>query len=70
MSAFTSTALYQFLGVFNAVIDLVSFAGILYSIYPPLFGVVFLYAAAGTLISGWLGKVRERGLLPYSWCQP
>jgi len=40
VAAFATTALYQLLGVFNAVIDLVSFAGILYSIYPPVWGCV------------------------------
>lgn len=46
------------LTLLSAVIDLVSFSGILYTIYPPLFGALIAYAATGTAISVALGKVR------------
>ncbi len=41
----------------NATIDLVSFSGILYSIYPPLFAALIAYSVTGTSLSIWLGKV-------------
>ena len=45
------------LALFNATIDLVSFSGILFGIYPPLFLVLIVYAIGGTAISVALGKV-------------
>ena len=42
----------------TALIDLVSFSGILYSIYPDLFAVVVAYAGFGT--GGDVGRYRER----------
>ena len=53
---FTSTALGLTMSVFNSVIDLVSFSGILWSIYPPLFGALLVYALGGTGASIIIGK--------------
>jgi ABC-type uncharacterized transport system fused permease/ATPase subunit len=46
-----------FLTLLNSVIDLVSFSGILYTIYPPLFAVLLAYSIGGTAASLALGKV-------------
>ena len=54
---FTDAALGLSLTVLNSVIDLVSFSGILYSIYPPLFAALLAYSLGGTAISVGLGKV-------------
>ncbi|XVF44357.1 hypothetical protein PTKIN_Ptkin02bG0113900 [Pterospermum kingtungense] len=56
LSSFTSTALSFSLTLFNAAVDLISFSNILYTIYPPLFGVLLLYSVGGTAISIFLGK--------------
>eukprot|EP00879_Flechtneria_rotunda_P026551 GHRR01028321.1.p1 GENE.GHRR01028321.1~~GHRR01028321.1.p1 ORF type:complete len:773 (+),score=316.24 GHRR01028321.1:1160-3478(+) len=53
---FTDAALGLSLTVLNSLIDLVSFSGILYSIYPPLFGALLAYSIGGTLGSIALGK--------------
>lgn len=58
---FTDTALGLSLTILNSLIDLVSFSGILYSIYPPLFAALLTYSVGGTVASVWLGKV-SRGL--------
>jgi ABC-type uncharacterized transport system fused permease/ATPase subunit len=54
---FTNTALEFALALFNAAIDLISFSGILYGIYPPLFVVLIVYSLGGTAISVAFGKV-------------
>ena len=56
ISAFTSQTLGLAFTLLNAGIDLVSFSGILFGIYKPLVGVLFVYAAGGTLISAKLGQ--------------
>ena len=56
VNAFTDTALGFSLTILNCVVDLVSFSNILYSIYPPLFGVLIVYAIGGTFISLQIGK--------------
>ena len=56
VNAFTDTALGFSLTILNCVVDLVSFSNILYSIYPPLFGVLIVYAIGGTVISLQIGK--------------
>ena len=48
---FTDTALSFSMTILNAVIDLVSFSEILYTIYPPLFVVLVVYSVGGTGIS-------------------
>ena len=53
---FTEIALGFSTGLLNAAIDLVSFSGILYTIYPPLFVALLLYSVGGTVISIRLGK--------------
>jgi hypothetical protein len=49
------------LTLLNAGIDLLSFAGILFSIYPPLFAALLAYSLGGTGISLFLGKVGLQG---------
>lgn len=56
LSSFTGTALSFALALFNATIDLISFSGILYGIYPPLFVVLIVYSLGGTAISVAVGK--------------
>ncbi|KAM1350399.1 hypothetical protein ACFX2F_004357 [Malus domestica] len=56
ISSFTETALSFSLTLLNAVVDLISFSNILFSIYPPLFAVLFVYSIGGTAISIYLGK--------------
>ena len=53
---FTDTALSFSMTILNAVIDLVSFSEILYTIYPPLFVVLVVYSVGGTGISIKLGR--------------
>ena len=53
---FTDTALSFSMTILNAVIDLVSFSEILYTIYPPLFVVLVVYSVGGTAISVKLGQ--------------
>lgn len=40
----------------TAAVDLASFSGILYSIYPPLFGALALYSVGGTAASLYIGR--------------
>ncbi|KAM1422221.1 hypothetical protein ACFX13_004459 [Malus domestica] len=56
LNSFTGTALSFTVTIFDAVIDLISFSNILFSIYPPLFAVLFVYSIGGTAISIYLGK--------------
>ncbi|TQE09985.1 hypothetical protein C1H46_004407 [Malus baccata] len=56
LNSFTEIALYFSVTLFSAVIDLISFNNILFSIYPPLFVVLFVYSIGGTVISIFLGK--------------
>ncbi|KAM1004162.1 hypothetical protein ACFX2C_004388 [Malus domestica] len=56
LSSFTETALSFSLTILNAVVDLISFSNILFSIYHPLFAVLFVYSIGGTAISIYLGK--------------
>jgi putative ATP-binding cassette transporter len=56
VSAFTNGALSYLLTVLGSIVTLVSFAGILWSIYPPLMVVLIFYAIAGTIATIWFGK--------------
>ncbi|KAI5069026.1 hypothetical protein GOP47_0015327 [Adiantum capillus-veneris] len=56
LNSFTGTALSFSLALFNATIDLISFSGILYGIYPPLFYILVVYSIGGTAISVAVGK--------------
>lgn len=56
-SNFTQTAVNLSLTLLNAGLDLLSFSGILFSIYPPLFAALVAYSVTGTAFSLWLGKV-------------
>ena len=53
---FTDTALGLSMTLLNAGIDLISFSGILYSIYPPLFAALLVYSIGGTGASLYLGR--------------
>ncbi|KAL4419364.1 hypothetical protein ABPG77_001591 [Micractinium sp. CCAP 211/92] len=53
---FTDTALTFSVVMLNAVVDLVSFSGILYSIYPPLFAALLVYSVGGTALSLRIGR--------------
>jgi putative ATP-binding cassette transporter len=54
--AFTTTTLSFSLLFFNGTLAAVSFAGVLWSISPRLFGVAVAYALCGTALTVWLGK--------------
>lgn len=56
LNSFAGSTIGFALALFNAVINLISFSGILYSIYPPLFFVCLVYSIGGTFISVLLGK--------------
>lgn len=64
VNAFTGTSLAFALALFNATIDLISFSGILYGIYPPLFAVLVVYSIGGTALSVFLGKVSCKAFSP------
>ncbi|KAL6783973.1 hypothetical protein ACKKBG_A04255 [Auxenochlorella protothecoides x Auxenochlorella symbiontica] len=53
---FTDAALALNITLLSAVVDLVSFSGILYSIYPPLFLALLTYSVGGTGLSYLIGK--------------
>ena len=53
---FTTTSLGLGFTILNAVIDLISFSGILLGIYKPLVLVLFVYSIGGTVISAKLGQ--------------
>jgi hypothetical protein len=53
---FTDTALGFSMTILNAGVDLISFSGILYSIYPPLFVALLIYSIGGTGVSIFLGR--------------
>jgi ABC-type uncharacterized transport system fused permease/ATPase subunit len=54
--AFTQVSLAFSITLITSVIDLVSFAGILYSIYPGLFAAIIAYSSFGTGMSLLLGR--------------
>jgi ABC-type uncharacterized transport system fused permease/ATPase subunit len=54
--SFTDTCLSLALTLLNAGVDLVSFSGILFGIYPPLFAALLIYALGGTAISLRVGR--------------
>lgn len=56
VDAFTNTSLSFFLKVIRAVIDLVNFSFILFSIYPQLFIILLTYSVVGTVIAVLLGR--------------
>ncbi|PSC71984.1 ABC transporter D family member chloroplastic [Micractinium conductrix] len=53
---FTDTTLQFSVVLLNAVVDLVSFSGILYGIYPPLFAALLVYSLGGTALSVAIGR--------------
>ncbi|KAG2501210.1 hypothetical protein HYH03_001023 [Edaphochlamys debaryana] len=56
VATFTDTAMGLSLTLFNALLDLISFSGILFTIYPPLFAALVIYSVGGTAASVALGK--------------
>ena len=56
INSFCSTALSMFLVVLSSIVTLISFAGILWSIYKPLCLVLVLYSIAGTVATIWFGR--------------
>ena len=53
---FTDTTLNFGVTILNAAVDLVSFSGILFSIYPPLFVALVVYSVGGTAASLAIGR--------------
>ena len=60
VAAFTKVSLDFFITLTTSVINLISFSGILYSIYPELFYAIFAYAGFGTISTIQIGKVSHR----------
>ncbi|XP_024378905.1 ABC transporter D family member 2, chloroplastic [Physcomitrium patens] len=56
LNSFSGSALGFALSLFNAIVNLLSFSGILYGIYAPLFYVLLVYSIGGTALSVALGK--------------
>eukprot|EP00892_Ulva_mutabilis_P009083 jgi/Ulvmu1/6547/UM003_0181.1 len=56
ISAFTSTSLSLSFTLLTSLVDLISFSGILFSIYPPLFAALVFYAIGGTVASFYIGR--------------
>ena len=56
IKSFTKASLDFFITLFTAVIDLISFSAILYSIYPLLFVAIIIYAGIGSLVTTNLGQ--------------
>ncbi len=56
VSQFTSTTLSLTMTLLNSSIDLISFSGILFSIYPPLFIALLVYSIGGTVASISIGR--------------
>ena len=65
IGAFTGNALDLALTVLRSGVDLISFSGILFGIYKPLFFVLLVYALGGTALSLRLGQ----GLVPLNFAQ-
>ncbi|GKY90543.1 hypothetical protein MPSEU_000028000 [Mayamaea pseudoterrestris] len=57
VNSFTKYSLQLCITLLTSMIDLVSFSGILWSIYPNLFVAIIAYAAFGTGVSVWLGRL-------------
>ncbi len=56
VNSFCTTALSLLLVALSSVVTLISFAGILWSIYKPLCVVLLIYSIGGTLATIWLGR--------------
>ena len=54
--SFTDTSLEFGVTMLNAFVDLISFSGILFSIYPPLFVALLVYSVGGTVASVAIGR--------------
>ncbi len=56
VKSFTQQTLSLFILSLNAVVSVLAFAGVLWSISPTLFGIAVVYATAGSTATIWLGK--------------
>lgn len=56
VNQFTSTTLSLSMTLLNSLVDLISFSGILFSIYPPLFVALLVYSIGGTIASISIGR--------------
>ena len=56
VTSFTRLSLDFAITLLTSIIDLISFSGILYSIYPQLFYVIFVYASFGSITTVKLGR--------------
>lgn len=56
LQSFTSESISLLLTLLVSCIDLASFSAILFSIYPPLFGILVAYAITGTALTSYVGK--------------
>lgn len=56
VSQFTNTTLSLTMTLLNSSVDLISFSGILFSIYPPLFIALLVYSIGGTVASISIGR--------------
>lgn len=63
---FTATSLGLAFTFLTSIVDLVSFSGILFSIYPPLFVALGFYAVGGTVAAFYIGRVRSLSLLLFA----
>lgn len=54
--ALTGQALAFILMIFNSLLSILAFAGVLWSISPALFGVSVAYALTGSLVTMWVGR--------------
>ena len=57
INQFTSSTLSLAFTFLASIVDLISFSGILFTIYPPLFLALIVYAGGGTAVSFLVGKV-------------
>jgi ABC-type uncharacterized transport system fused permease/ATPase subunit len=55
---FTASSLSLAFTFLTSAVDLVSFSGILFTIYPPLFIALSVYAVGGTVTAFYIGRVR------------
>lgn len=60
---FTATALQFVFTILTAAVDLACFSGILFSIHPPLFAALAIYALGGSAVSILIGKARAASSL-------
>ncbi|KAJ8598989.1 hypothetical protein CTAYLR_009466 [Chrysophaeum taylorii] len=55
-AAFAAVSLSFGITALTSIVDLASFSTILYSIYPPLFGAIVVYATLGSVLTAYVGR--------------